>query len=256
MAKATVILFKPSGKYYTDSLWEIPTLAQVLAGGGNRGDAMIPYCMRYSPDFQPGWIALVETQEPWGYPHLILPERDDTADLLSLMGGGDVKAVREVLARPAPEGLRGTREWEAWVLEPIQARSPSPATPAETREGREAWPQDPEHTVTTNGMGYFWCSCDNRAHHVLETLSAHLLAVANQRARAAAWNEGVKAADAWHQGGQLLPGMPENPYRAASPAETMPEGAHRASWDCAGGPQGHKCEPISDDPHEQWRRFV
>ena len=60
MAKAKVVLFKPSGKYYTDEEWEIPE--------GRVG----PYDMVNSVDFRriAGGSVLVETQEPWGYPHL------------------------------------------------------------------------------------------------------------------------------------------------------------------------------------------
>jgi len=60
MTKATVILFKPSGKYYTEEEWTIPE------------GAIGPYDMKYSPDFRriSGGPVLVDTQEPWGYPHL------------------------------------------------------------------------------------------------------------------------------------------------------------------------------------------
>lgn len=70
---AKVILFKPSGKYYTEERWEIPTYDETLERGGNGGDSAIPYCMRFSKDFRQidGGPALVITQEPWGYPHLI-----------------------------------------------------------------------------------------------------------------------------------------------------------------------------------------
>ncbi|MER6485730.1 hypothetical protein ABT264_19505 [Streptomyces virginiae] len=58
--KARVILFKPSGKYYTEEEWEIPA------------DAIGPYDMRTSPDFRriADGAVLVDTQEPWGFPHL------------------------------------------------------------------------------------------------------------------------------------------------------------------------------------------
>lgn len=71
--KAHVTLFKPGGKFYTEEEWEIPTVDQVTAAGGNIGDSMIPYCMRFSPDFRriSGGPVLIDTQEPWGYPHLI-----------------------------------------------------------------------------------------------------------------------------------------------------------------------------------------
>jgi len=57
---ASVILFKPSGKYYTEERWRIPD------------SAITPYDMERSPDFRriSGGAVLVETQEPWGYPHL------------------------------------------------------------------------------------------------------------------------------------------------------------------------------------------
>ena len=71
--RATVILFKESGKYYTEEQWIIPDADQVSAGGGNNGDTTTPYCMKYSPDFHrvSNGPVLVPTQEPWGYPHLI-----------------------------------------------------------------------------------------------------------------------------------------------------------------------------------------
>lgn len=58
--KIRVTLFKPSGKYYTEEEWEIPEKA--------RG----PYDMDRSPDFHRigNGAVLIDTQEPWGYPHL------------------------------------------------------------------------------------------------------------------------------------------------------------------------------------------
>jgi len=60
MARARVILFKASGKYYTEEEWLIPERA------------IGPYDMLNSPDFRRigGGAVLVDTQEPWGYPHL------------------------------------------------------------------------------------------------------------------------------------------------------------------------------------------
>ena len=60
MAKAQVILFKESGKYYTEEEWEIPE------------DAIGPYDMERSPNFRRigNGAVLVVTQEPWGYPAL------------------------------------------------------------------------------------------------------------------------------------------------------------------------------------------
>ncbi|MEV4939576.1 hypothetical protein [Streptomyces zaomyceticus] len=65
-ATARVILFKPSGKYYTEEEWRVP------AG------AIGPYAMKESPDFRriSGGAVLVDTQEPWGYPHLIPGESE------------------------------------------------------------------------------------------------------------------------------------------------------------------------------------
>lgn len=64
MAKAKVILFKSSGKYYTEEEWEIPE------------NAIVPYDMVRSTDFRriSGGPVLIEAQEPWGYPHLITVE--------------------------------------------------------------------------------------------------------------------------------------------------------------------------------------
>jgi hypothetical protein len=59
--KAKVILFKSSGKYYTEEEWEVPE------------GIITPADMRLSPDFRriDNGKVLVETQEPWGYPHLL-----------------------------------------------------------------------------------------------------------------------------------------------------------------------------------------
>jgi hypothetical protein len=67
-SKATVILFKPSGKYYTEERWRIPD------------GAIGPFDMDQSPDFRriAGGPVLVETQEPWGFPHLF-PAKDGAA---------------------------------------------------------------------------------------------------------------------------------------------------------------------------------
>jgi hypothetical protein len=59
--KVWVILFKHSGKYYTQEEWEIPK------------NAIGPYDMERSKDRRHigHGPVLVVTQEPWGYPHLI-----------------------------------------------------------------------------------------------------------------------------------------------------------------------------------------
>jgi hypothetical protein len=58
--RAKVILFKPSGKYYTEEEWTVPD------------PALGPYDMAQSPDFRriSGGAVLVVSQEPWGYPFL------------------------------------------------------------------------------------------------------------------------------------------------------------------------------------------
>ena len=55
-----VILFKPSGKYYTTEEWRIPERA------------IGPYDMADSLDFRriSGGPVLIPSQEPWGFPHL------------------------------------------------------------------------------------------------------------------------------------------------------------------------------------------
>lgn len=60
---AKVILFKESGKYYTDDYWEIPE------------DALGPHDTERSRDFRRvgGGAVLVVSQEPWGYPWLVNP---------------------------------------------------------------------------------------------------------------------------------------------------------------------------------------
>lgn len=70
---AKVILFKESGKYYTEEPWEIPTIEEIEADGGSRGDQYYPGCMKYSKDARKigNGYALVETQEPWGHPAII-----------------------------------------------------------------------------------------------------------------------------------------------------------------------------------------
>jgi hypothetical protein len=77
MAKARVLLFKPSGKYYTTDEWEIPTPEELkekqkhLTRLQSVGD-YYPSCMKFSKDFRriDNGPVLVESQEPWGFPHL------------------------------------------------------------------------------------------------------------------------------------------------------------------------------------------
>lgn len=35
-----------------------------------------------------------------------------------------------------------------------------------------------EHVLTTNGMGYFWCSCNPHRAHVLWSLNEHVAEIA------------------------------------------------------------------------------
>lgn len=75
--KAKVILFKSSGKYYTEEEWEIPTAEELEEKQKNLPREMrdwdfLPTCMRHSKDFRRigAGAVLVVTQEPWGFPHL------------------------------------------------------------------------------------------------------------------------------------------------------------------------------------------
>lgn len=78
MAKAEVFLFRKSGKYYTEEEWEIPTeLTDTRADGTEyTREAIGPYDMIHSPNFRriDGGPVLVITQEPWGFPCLLMPE--------------------------------------------------------------------------------------------------------------------------------------------------------------------------------------
>ena len=60
--KVKAILFKESGKYYTEGLWTIPE------------KTLGPFDMVNSPDFRRigNGAVLIESQEPWGFPHLIV----------------------------------------------------------------------------------------------------------------------------------------------------------------------------------------
>lgn len=84
MAKATVILFKQSGKYYTEEEWEIPTEEELEEKQKDiprphKLYVFQPVCMVFSMDFRRiggNGSVLIPSQEPWGFPHLInaLPE--------------------------------------------------------------------------------------------------------------------------------------------------------------------------------------
>ena len=64
--KIKVILFRESGKYYTEEKWEMPLLY-------NERQVLTPHDMINSVDFRriDNGKVLVETQEPWGYPCLL-----------------------------------------------------------------------------------------------------------------------------------------------------------------------------------------
>lgn len=68
MAKAKVILFKESGKYYTEEEWEIP--GPELLGR----ETLNPADMFLSKDFRRigDGSVLVVSQEPWGWPALLV----------------------------------------------------------------------------------------------------------------------------------------------------------------------------------------
>jgi hypothetical protein len=69
---ASVVLFKPGGKYYTTEAWRIPPRVPSEIRPGRMRETTGPYDMEYSPDFHriDGGAVLVESQEPWGYPFL------------------------------------------------------------------------------------------------------------------------------------------------------------------------------------------
>lgn len=89
--KVTVTLFKPNGKYYTAEEWEVPGTVPREDGTGER-ETIGPFDMAHSPDFRriSGGAVLVDSQEPWGYPHLFpaetAPTTDSAKDALSRYG--------------------------------------------------------------------------------------------------------------------------------------------------------------------------
>lgn len=78
-----VTLFKPSGKYYTTETWRIPLIVPGESLGTINGmrNVIGPYDMLHSPDFRriSGGAVLIESQEPWGYPHLFSGEAGPVA---------------------------------------------------------------------------------------------------------------------------------------------------------------------------------
>lgn len=67
-----VILFKPSGKFYTEEWWEIPDRVPSESRPGETRPVIGPSDMKHSRHFRRigGGAVLVESQEPWGFPHL------------------------------------------------------------------------------------------------------------------------------------------------------------------------------------------
>lgn len=67
--RVKAILFKPSGKYYTEEAWTVPE------------NAIGPWDMIKSPDFRriSGGHVLIPTQEPWGFPCLF-PGKEEPTD--------------------------------------------------------------------------------------------------------------------------------------------------------------------------------
>ena len=79
VARVKVILFRASGKYYTEEMWRIPTEVPVMEPINHEGQMRAPigpYDMIHSPDFRriDGGAVLIESQEPWGFPHLFPSE--------------------------------------------------------------------------------------------------------------------------------------------------------------------------------------
>lgn len=80
--KVKVILFKPTGKFYTEEEWRVPESVPMTEGtpawaaGVRTSKVTGPYDMRHSPDFRriEGGAVLVPSQEPWGFPFLFNAE--------------------------------------------------------------------------------------------------------------------------------------------------------------------------------------
>lgn len=87
--RAKVILFKSTGKYYTEEEWIVPE------------GAIGPYDMANSPDFRRigGGAVLVETQEPWGYPHLFPSNRSQVSAEASALLANAANAIDQARAK-------------------------------------------------------------------------------------------------------------------------------------------------------------
>lgn len=178
---ATVVLFKPSGKYYTTEEWRVP------AG------AVWPYVMEFSPDFHriADGAVLVPEQEPWNVPHLfgslvptvrtvdpesLRPTITDVAKRAYENGVRDERALTEVLG-PAPieakpvthAGADGACPDYGSRLDPcppgcasgvcVAGRTPA-AQPAETGTyGPPASDPEPQHPAPCGFPGILPCIC-------------------------------------------------------------------------------------------------
>lgn len=95
MNEVSVVLFRASGKYYTEETWRVPA------------DAIGPYDMDRSPDFRriDDGAVLVEAQEPWGFPHLF-PSLEGAAQMAAVWDEGYVAGSaderHEEPSRPNP----------------------------------------------------------------------------------------------------------------------------------------------------------
>lgn len=86
--RVKVTLFKRGGKYYTEEEWRVPT------------DAIGPYDMHRSLDFRriENGPVLVQSQEPWGYPHLFpgMPEKEASMEEQGYVSPFDQDEAEEV----------------------------------------------------------------------------------------------------------------------------------------------------------------
>ena len=98
-AKASVSLFKPNGKWYTDEQWTVPE------------GAIGPFDMDRSPDFRriDGGPVLVTDDSPWGYPILLLgttnQDRRPASTRQRAAANLAVKASK-ISGRPVPDEVR------------------------------------------------------------------------------------------------------------------------------------------------------
>lgn len=125
--KAKVTLFRPSGRYYTEEEWEVPS--------GATG----PQDMVRSPDWRriDSGPVLVDAQEPWGYPHLFPMgvQRTGTRHTLAEDGASTTRAADTPLLNAAtatPAELRTE-------LAALVAALPSTVVVMTEDESREAW---------------------------------------------------------------------------------------------------------------------